>query len=91
MKMDASEGSAVGKHELVADEPDLFQELEPKVRQNIRIVGRTIFCFRCEGSKELASHYCPCGSFLCTFHLAEHSCLISASMQYNEELRQAMS
>jgi len=89
--MDASEGSAVGKHELVADEPDLFQELEPKVRQNIRIVGRTIFCFRCEGSKELASHYCPCGSFLCTFHLAEHSCLISASMQYNEELRQAMS
>lgn len=70
---------------------DLFGELEPKVRQTIRIVGRTIFCFRCEGSKEMASFYCACGSFLCTLHLAEHSCLVSSSMQYNEELMQAMS
>ena len=74
-----------------AGEPDLFREMEPRVRQQIRVVGRTIFCFRCEGSKELASFYCACGSFLCTLHLAEHSCLVSASMQYNEELKQALS
>lgn len=73
------------------DAADLFEELEPRVRQSIRVVGRTIFCFRCEGSKEMASYYCACGSFLCTLHLAEHSCLVSSSMQYNEELMQAMS
>ncbi len=72
-------------------EPDLFDELEPKVRQQVRIVGRTMFCFRCEGSKEVASYYCACGSFMCTFHLAQHSCLVSSSLQYNEELKQALS
>jgi hypothetical protein len=70
---------------------DLFEELEPKIRQRIKVVGRTIFCFRCEGSKELASYYCGCGSFMCTLHLAEHSCLVSSSMQYNQELLQALS
>ncbi|MDG6908561.1 MAG: hypothetical protein JRN20_22565, partial [Nitrososphaerota archaeon] len=70
---------------------DSFDEMEPKIRQQIRIVGRTIFCFRCEGSKEMASYYCACGSFLCIMHLAEHSCLVSASMQYNDELLQALS
>jgi hypothetical protein len=69
---------------------DLFQEMEPKTRQQIKIVGRTLFCFRCEGEKEMASFYCACGSFLCTLHLAEHSCLVSASMQYNEELLVAL-
>ncbi|MCL5067478.1 MAG: hypothetical protein M1368_03890, partial [Thaumarchaeota archaeon] len=48
---------------------DILDEMEPKIRQQIRIVGRTIFCFRCEGSKEMASFYCACGSFLCTIHL----------------------
>ena len=91
MKMNAAKGSAVEKGTLEAGEPNLFEELEPKVRQQIRVVGRTMFCFRCEGSKEIASYYCPCGSFLCTIHLAEHSCLVSSSMQYNEELRQALS
>lgn len=75
-------------HEL---EHDIFEDMEPKVRQQIKIVGRTIFCFRCEGSKEIASYYCACGSFLCTLHLAEHNCLVSASLQYNEELLQALS
>jgi hypothetical protein len=65
-------------------------ELESKVRQHIKVVGRTLFCFRCDGSKEIASHYCACGSFLCTLHLAEHSCLVSASLQYNEELMHAL-
>ncbi len=74
-----------------AGEQDLFRELEPKVRQQIRVVGRTIFCLRCEDSKEIASYYCACGAFMCTLHLAQHSCLVSSSMQYNEELRQAMS
>jgi hypothetical protein len=69
---------------------DLFQEMEPKTRQQIKIVGRTLFCFRCEGEKEMASFYCACGSFLCALHLAEHSCLVSASMQYNEELLVAL-
>ena len=69
---------------------DMLNEMEPKIRQQIRIVGRTIFCFRCEGSKEMASFYCACGSFLCTIHLAEHSCLVSASMQYNDELLRAL-
>jgi hypothetical protein len=71
-------------------EPDLFDEMEPKVRQQIKVVGRTIFCFRCDGSKEMAGYYCACGSFLCTLHLAEHSCLVSASLQYNDELIQAL-
>jgi hypothetical protein len=72
------------------DEAELFRQMEPKTRQQIKIVGRTLFCFRCDGSKEMASYYCACGSFLCTLHLAEHSCLVSASMQYNEELLEAL-
>ena len=72
------------------DTQDIFDEMEPKVRQQVKIIGRTIFCFRCEGSKEMASYYCACGSFLCTLHLAEHSCLVSASMQYNEEVLDAL-
>jgi hypothetical protein len=70
---------------------DLFEEMEPKIRQRIKVVGRTIFCFRCDGSKELAGYYCGCGSFMCALHLAEHSCLVSSSMQYNQELLQALS
>lgn len=72
-------------------EHDIFQDMEPKIRQQIRIVGRTIFCLRCEDSREMASYYCACGSFLCALHLAEHNCLVSASLQYNEELLQALS
>jgi hypothetical protein len=73
---------------------DIIAELledEPKVRQQVRVIGRTIFCFRCEGSKEIAGYYCACGSFLCIMHLAEHSCLVSSSMQYNEELLESLS
>jgi len=67
-----------------------FEDMEPKVRQQIKIVGRTIFCFKCEGAKEMAGYYCACGSFLCALHLAEHNCLVSASLQYNEEVIQAL-
>ena len=74
-----------------AHSEDLFMEMEPKIRQQIRIVGRSIFCFKCEGSKELASYYCACGSFLCALHLAMHTCLVSSSLQYNEELLQSLS
>jgi hypothetical protein len=73
------------------DDFDELVELETKVRQQVKVVGRTLFCFRCDGSKEIASYYCACGSFLCSFHLAEHSCLVSASMEYNEELLHALS
>ncbi len=69
---------------------DTLDQMEHKTRQQVKIVGRTVFCFRCEGSKEIASFYCACGSFLCTLHLAEHSCLVSASMEYNEELLEAL-
>ncbi len=69
----------------------LFDEMEPKIRQRINVVGRTLFCFRCEGSKEVAGYYCGCGSFMCALHLAQHSCLVSSSMQYNQELLEALS
>jgi hypothetical protein len=84
--------SAAKTHESHKDTnaTSLFDDMEPKVRQSIRTVGRTVFCFKCEGSKELASYYCACGSFLCALHLAEHSCLVSASLQYNEELIAAL-
>lgn len=85
--MSESEGPALEKETAGTD---LFEDLEPKVRQQVRIVGRTMFCFRCEGSKEVASYYCPCGSFLCAIHLAQHSCLVSSSMQYNDELKSAL-
>jgi len=86
-----SRRTSTSKKEPRDSKDDLFEEMEPKVRQQIKIVGRTIFCFRCEGSKEMAGYYCACGSFLCTLHLAEHSCLVSASLQYTEELLQALS
>lgn len=89
-KEEKSEGSTLDES-LSDPDHDIFEDMEPKVRQQIRIVGRTIFCFRCEGSKEIASYYCACGSFLCTLHLAEHTCLVSASLQYNDELLQALS
>ncbi|MGI0081093.1 MAG: hypothetical protein ACRECH_15900, partial [Nitrososphaerales archaeon] len=65
------ETPAVAEGDSPRGAPDIFEEMEPKVRQQVKIIGRTIFCFRCEGSKEMASYYCACGSFLCTFHLAE--------------------
>jgi hypothetical protein len=83
-----------GQSKSISESPtaaDQLELMEHKTRQQIKIVGRTIFCFRCDGSKEIASFYCACGSFLCTLHLAEHSCLVSASMQYNEELLDALS
>ncbi len=67
-------------------------DLEPlkKVRQNIRVLARTIYCSKClsadPSSKETASFYCPCGSFLCTYHIIGHKCLVTSSMEYDKEL-----
>lgn len=68
----------------------IFEDSEPKTRQLIKIVGRTIFCFRCNGTVEIASFYCACGSFLCALHLAEHSCQVSQSMEYSQEILHAL-
>jgi late competence protein required for DNA uptake (superfamily II DNA/RNA helicase) len=63
------------------------EDFEPKdMRQQIKIVGRTISCHRCQDSKEMASFYCACGSFLCAFHVGGHKCLVTASMQYGREV-----
>jgi hypothetical protein len=88
-KQDDSNGQSKSVVE-AAKPSELFDDMEHPARQQLKVVGRTVFCFRCEGSKEMASFYCACGSFLCTLHLAEHSCLVSASMQYNEELLAAL-
>ncbi|MGI0079704.1 MAG: hypothetical protein ACRECH_08770 [Nitrososphaerales archaeon] len=76
---------------------EILADLEPskKVRQNLKVVGRTVFCYRCssenKNSKEIASFYCPCGSFLCAGHLLEHVCLISTCLEYTEDLLASLS
>lgn len=68
------------------------EDMEPlkKVRQSIRVLARTIYCSKClaadPASKETAGFYCPCGSFLCTYHIIGHKCLVTSSMEYDKEL-----
>ncbi len=71
---------------------DLEDDMEPlkNVRQCIKILARTIYCSKClssdPSSKETACFYCPCGSFLCTYHIIGHKCLVTSSMEYDKEL-----
>ncbi len=65
-------------------------EPKPKTKQLVKIVGRTVFCFRCNGSREMASYYCTCGSFLCALHLAGHTCLVSSEMEYHQEVLESL-
>ena len=71
---------------------EVLDDLEPskKVRQSVKVLGRTVFCFACTGkepsSKETAAFYCGCGSFLCTYHVIIHRCLVTSSMEFDKEL-----
>jgi succinate dehydrogenase/fumarate reductase-like Fe-S protein len=68
---------------------DDFEPLK-NVRQSIKVLARTIYCSKClaadPSSKETSSFYCPCGSFLCTYHIIGHKCLVTSSMEYDKEL-----
>lgn len=65
--------------------------LEPQpvigVLQKIKVIRRTLLCFKC---KAVAEIYCPCGSFLCVLHTASHSCLVKSSMTYSDDLLEAL-
>jgi hypothetical protein len=68
------------------------EDLEPlqRVRQSIKVLARTIYCTKClsqdQFTKETASFYCPCGSFLCVYHTIGHKCLVTSSMEFDKEL-----
>jgi hypothetical protein len=78
--------------EKAPDSEEAFDDLEPskKVRQTVKVLGRTVFCFACTGkepsSKETAAFYCGCGSFLCTYHVIIHRCLVTSSMEFDKDL-----
>ncbi len=80
------------KSEKNKNEAEMLDDLEPskKVRQSVKVLGRTVFCFACTGkepsSKETAAFYCGCGSFLCTYHVIIHRCLVTSSMEFDKEL-----
>ena len=65
--------------------------LEPqavvKILQRIKVIGRTVVCYKC---KQLATNYCPCGSFLCFLHTISYSCLVVSSMSYSDQLLEAL-
>jgi hypothetical protein len=69
-------------------------EVSKRFRQNIKVVGRTIYCLDClsdePGSHELAGFYCACGSFLCSLHIIGHKCQVSQAMEYQKELTAAL-
>jgi hypothetical protein len=71
------------------DSEDDFEPLK-NVRQSIKVLARTIYCSKClstdPSSKETASFYCPCGTFVCTYHIITHKCLVTSSMEYDREL-----
>lgn len=68
------------------------EDLEPlqKVRQSIKVLARTIYCAKClsadQYTKETASFYCPCGTFLCVYHAIGHRCLVTSSIEFDKEL-----
>jgi hypothetical protein len=75
-----------------ASETAQDDDMEPlkKVRQSVKVLARTIYCLKClseqPSTKETASFYCPCGSFICTYHAIGHKCLVTSSMEYDKEL-----
>ncbi len=76
---------------------EILADLEPakKVRQNLKVVGRTVYCYTCsredKNSREIASFYCPCGAFICVNHMLEHTCLLSSSLEYTDDLLASLS
>ena len=71
---------------------EILDDLEPskKVRQSVKVIGRTMYCFACYAEdpspNEVAAFYCACGMFLCTFHMIRHKCLIISRMEYDKEI-----
>jgi len=71
---------------------EILDDMEPskKVRQSVKVIGRTMYCFACYAEdpspNEVAAFYCACGMFLCTFHLIRHKCQIISRMEYDEEI-----
>jgi hypothetical protein len=69
----------------------VLDDLEPskKIRQSIKVLGRTVYCYACDSKpapKEKAAFYCACGTFLCTYHVIVHKCLVTSSMEFSNEL-----
>ncbi len=60
----------------------------PHVKQTIKVIGRTIFCARCD--EEVATYYCPCGVFLCTIDFVSHNCTNTLKETYYKDLIQAL-
>jgi len=56
----------------------------PKIKQAVNVIGQTVFCDKCQ--VEVASNFCPCDMFLCSFDLAAHSCIILNRATYSREL-----
>jgi hypothetical protein len=73
-------------------------ETEPsskKVRQTLKVIGRTMVCFVCFAQEptpksEEATFYCACGSLLCTFHMISHKCLVISRMEFDKELIESL-
>jgi hypothetical protein len=67
-------------------------DLEPlkNVKQTVKVLARTIFCSKCvaeqASSREKASFYCPCGSFLCVYHMIGHKCVVTSSLEFDKDL-----
>jgi hypothetical protein len=61
-----------------------FADYESKPRQSVKILGHTVPCKSC--MEEIASFYCPCGIFLCAFHMIGHKCLITLRGMYSGDL-----
>ncbi len=73
---------------MVDDNEEDFEAL--KKVQTILVIGRTVYCFPCVAkdlkSREIASFYHACGSFLCVEHALVHKCLVSSAMEYSQSL-----
>jgi hypothetical protein len=77
---------------VVQSTKEILDDLEPskKIRQSIKVIGRTMYCFACfaedPSPKEIAAIYCACGMFLCTFHMIRHKCQVISRMEYDKEM-----
>jgi hypothetical protein len=67
---------------------DAESDFEARPTQSLRVIGHTICCRNC--LKELASFYCPCGSFLCAFDMVSHKCLITLRESFSDDLKKAL-
>ena len=71
-----------------AEPADSFDDFERRPSQRLMVLGNTVSCENCK--KELASFYCPCGSFLCAFDVIAHKCHLTLRRTYAEDLLKAL-